>query len=170
MQSTLAMAGRKCVICEWRRHRIGGQSEPQPCDGEAPLDECDSESLAIRRLLHTYPGPTWTAIIDTGMLSHCSTPMPRNSSLWVCIPLRMPEQHRWLERANSYWDFEGRTFSSNDCVVAYHSCLIQSSVASTNCWGIWVGRGILVDGRLRYGYCSPTKKSEVVHGWQLRDL
>ena len=147
------MAGRKCVICSWLRHRIRPLHE-RLCDGEPPLDECDSESLAILALLHTNPGPTWTAIIDTGVLSHCSTPVPRGGILWVRIPLRMPEAHRQLESGNNQWNFEGRTYSSDEWVLAYHNCHVESLVRSTDCWGNELGRGILIDGRLRYGYSS----------------
>ena len=135
LHNTPPMTRLRCVICSWRRSRIGGEHTYQVSADEAPLDECDSESLAIRRSLHTYPGPTWTAIIDTGMLSHCNTPTTRNGRLWVCIPLRMPEQHSWLEHAHCYWDYEGKTYSCKERVVAYHNCHIHSLVSSTNCWG-----------------------------------
>ena len=92
------------------------------------------------------------------MLSHCSTPTTRDGRLWVCIPLRMPEQHSWLEQAHCYWDYEGKTYSCKERAVAYHHCHIHSLVSSTNCWGTWLGRGILVDGRLRYGYCFHHKQ------------
>ena len=157
MPTQPAMARRTCVICTWRRHCIRGLMDDDPSDSGPSADECDSDSPAILAGLHTDPGPTWTSVINTSLLSHCSTPTPRGGRLWVRIPLRIPESNRQLDGSGNYWHFEGRMYSSNECVVAYHNCRVESLVTSTEVWGNWVGRGILLDGRLRYGYNSHAK-------------
>ena len=149
--AVLGMGSDKCHICKWRRFYIQSE-DPSAEDTNAPIDECDSEVPHILAAFHTYPGQAWMEIISTGLLSRCSTPVPRGGQLWIRIPLRLPEHHCTLAAADYVYTYEGTTHGPSLTVTGYHNCHLESLMHKTTPWpNCPVGTGILREGRLRYG-------------------
>ena len=140
---------QRCKVCEWRRRLIAASNDD---DTDAPLWACDSLHPMILEGLHLMPGQTWIDIISTDRLCVPSMPVCRQGRKWLCIPLRCETT---VQSSDCTYCYDGCWKAPDETVVGFHNTRLESLVQSTPSWtGTPNGRGILVDGRLRYGTCS----------------
>ena len=76
------------------------------------------------------------------------------------MPLRCPDL---VQQSDSTYQYEGVHKSPHEGVIGFHNTKLESLVQSTCDLGynISVGTGILLEGRLRYGYNTHASKSGV---------
>ena len=116
---------------------------------DAPPDTCETTDTLVLERLHIVPNLTWQAIISTDRLCAGTFNHVRNGRMWARFPLRCDP---YVEKSNCCYKYEGQWKNPHETVVAYHNTYLERLVSPTRCLdGSNIGKGILLDGRLRYG-------------------
>ena len=145
-----------CKLCKWRRQCIHGSGDRS----DAPHWACDSACPTVLRGLHTVASQVWLDIIGTKRLRLPNLPTVRGGRSWLSIPLRCD---LYVAPARCGYHFNGLWKAYDETVIGFHNTRLESLVRGTPCpyTEIPNGKGILVDGRLRYGSCTHKGNSGV---------
>ena len=114
--------------------------------------------------LHTYPGETWKAIVETGTLCPATGPHVRDDGKqWARIQLRISPDCRTMHYGGNHWVYDGvNHYPGGDRCVGYHNTKLENLIQPFTPWtGRPIGNGILKDGRICFGVCTHQGNSGV---------
>ena len=136
-----------CLFCTWRRVFILQEEDST----DAPVWACDSLHPPILHAVHQLPCSIWMAIIATARLCSPSR-VVRYGREWTRVPLRADQK---VECSANAYQYEGRWMWAHQAVAGFHNTRLASLISATHSWdGCTIGKGILWEGRLRYGICT----------------